>query len=113
MRDGVDRRNVTALSADVKGMWGFHRDTAASQLMANYGTKVAYSAIVNEFVDVPGITDRTDGCRVYGMTMNNVAYGVSYDKPSFRWNGTTGADLGGNFGASGNMPQAQYHSFLE
>lgn len=23
MRDGVDRRNTTALSADVKGMWGF------------------------------------------------------------------------------------------
>lgn len=110
MRDGVDRRNTTPLAEDVEGMWGFHTDTGTNQLMVNYSTKVAYS-IVNEFVDVPGITNRTDGCRVYGMTMNNVAYGVSYDKPSFRWDGAIGADLGGNFGVSGNMPQAQYIAF--
>ena len=110
MRDGVDRRNTTALSADVKGMWGFHTDSGTNQLMVNYGTKVAHSAVGN-FTDLTGITARTDGSRVYGMTMNNVAYGVSYDKPSFLWNGTTAADLGTTFGASGNMPQAQYVAF--
>jgi hypothetical protein len=110
MRDGVDRRNTTALSADVKGMWGFHTDSGTNQLMVNYGTKVARSAVGN-FTDLTGITARTNGSRVYGITMNNVAYGVSYDQPSFRWNGTTAADLGTTFGASGNMPQAQYVAF--
>ena len=110
MRDGVDRRNTTALSADVKGMWGFHTDSGTNQLMVNYGTKVAHSAAGN-FTDLTGITARTDGSRVYGMTMNNVSYGVSYDKPSFKWDGSTAADLGTAFGASGNMPQAQYIAF--
>mgnify|MGYP003329675972 FL=1 len=110
MRDGVDRRNTTALSANVKGMWGFHTDSGTNQLMVNYGTAVAHSAAGN-FTDLTGITARTDGSRVYGMTMNNVAYGVSYDKPSFRWNGAAAADLGTTFGASGNMPQAQYITF--
>jgi len=36
---------------------------------------------------------------------------VSYDKPSFRWNGTTDADLGTTWDSSGNMPQAQYVAF--
>jgi hypothetical protein len=110
MRDGVDRRNVNPLVADVKGMWGFHRDSTVSHLMANYGTKVGFS-VTNEFTDITGITDRTAGSRVYGITMNNVAYGVSYDKPSFRWDGSTGSDLGANLGAAGNMPKAQYITF--
>ena len=109
-RDGVDRRNTTALSADVKGIWSFFTDGGTDQVMVNYGTKVAYSASGN-FTDLTGITARTDGSRVYGMTMNNIAYGVSYDKPSFRWNGSTAADLGTTFGSGGNMPQAQYVTF--
>ena len=36
MREGVDRRNPTALSADVKGMWGFHTDGGTNQLLVNY-----------------------------------------------------------------------------
>ena len=109
-RDGVDRRNTTALSADIKGIWGLHTDSGTSQVMVNYGTKVAYSASGN-FTDVSGITARTAGSRVYGVTMNNVAYGVSYDKPSFKWTGSSGADLGTTFGSGGNMPQAQYIAF--
>ena len=42
-RDGVDRRNTTALSADVKGIWSFLPDGGTDQVMVNYGTKVAYS----------------------------------------------------------------------
>jgi len=109
-RDGVDRRNTTALSADIKGIWSLHTDSGTSHVMVNYGTKVAYSASAN-FTDITGITARTAGSRVYGTTMNNVAYGVSFDKPSFRWNGSAAADLGTTFGASGNMPQAQYVAF--
>lgn len=111
MRDGVDRRNTTALSADVKGMWGFHTDSGTNAVMVNYGTKVAQSASTN-FTDLTGITARTDGSRVYGMTMNNVAYAASYDKPSFKWDGTTAADLGTTLdGSAGNFPQAQYVAF--
>ena len=108
MRDGVDRRNTTALSADVKGIWGFYTDGGTTHLMVNYGTKVAYSNTAN-FTDLTGITARTNGSRVYGMTMNNIAYGVSYDKPSFKWNGSSAADLGTTLdGSAGNFPQAQY-----
>jgi len=111
MRDGVDRRNTTALSADVKGIWALHTDSGTNHLMVNYGTKVAYSATAN-FTDLTGITARTDGSRVYGMTMNNVAYGVSYDKPSFKWDGSSAADLGTTLdGSAGNFPQAQYVAF--
>ena len=79
--------------------------------MVNYGTKVAYSATAN-FTDLTGITARTNGSRVYGMTMNNIAYGVSYDKPSFRWNGSAAADLGTTLdGSAGNFPQCQYVAF--
>jgi len=111
MRDGVDRRNTTALSADVEGMWGLHTDSGTNHVMVNYGTKVAYSTTAN-FTDLTGITARTDGTRVYGMTMNNVAYGVSYDQVSFKWDGTTASDLGTTLdGTAGNMPQAQYVTF--
>ena len=111
MRDGVDRRNTTALSADVQGIWALHTDSGTNQLMVNYSTKVAYSATSN-FTDVTGITSRTDGSRVYGMTMNNVAYGVSYDQVSFKWDGSSAADLGVTLdGSAGNFPQAQYVAF--
>ena len=110
-RDGVDRRNTTALSDDIKGIWGFHTDSGTNQVMVNYGTKVGYSASSN-FTELTNITARTDGTRVYGITMNNVAYGVSYDKVSFRWDGSTDADLGTTLdGSAGNMPQAKYVAF--
>ena len=54
-RDGVDRRNTTALSADVQGIWALHTDGGTSQLMVNYDTKVAYSTATN-FTDITGIT---------------------------------------------------------
>jgi len=111
MRDGIDRRNTTALSADVKGIWALYTDSGTNHLMVNYGTKVAYSVSSN-FTDLTGITSRTDGSRVYGMTMNNVAYGVSYDKVSFKWDGSSAADLGVTLdGSAGNFPQAQYVAF--
>ena len=47
MRDGVDRRNATPLSADVKGMWGFHTGSGTNAVMVNYGTKVAHSVSSN------------------------------------------------------------------
>ena len=111
MRDGIDRRNTTALSADVKGIWALYTDSGTNHLMVNYGTKVAYS-VTSNFTDLTGITSRTDGSRVYGMTMNNVAYGVSYDKVSFKWDGSSAADLGVTLdGSAGNFPQAQYVAF--
>ena len=111
MRDGVDRRNTTALSADIKGIWGFHTDAGANQVMVNYDTKVAHSASGN-FTDITGITARTAGSRVYGMTMNNVAYGVSGDKVSFKWDGSSAADLGLTLdGSAGNFPQATHVAF--
>jgi len=60
MRDGVDRLNTTALSADIKGIWGFHTDTGTSQVMVNYGTDVAYATTGN-FTALTGITSRTAG----------------------------------------------------
>ena len=62
-RDGVDRRNTTALSADIKGIWALHTDSGTNHVMVNYGTKVAYSASAN-FTDITGITARTAGSRV-------------------------------------------------
>jgi hypothetical protein len=110
-RDGVDRLNTTALSADIEGIWGFFTDSGTAQVMVNYGTKVAYATTSN-FTDLTGITARTAGTRVYGMTMNNVAYGVSGDKVSFKWDGSSAADLGLTLnGSAGNFPQAQYVTF--
>ena len=108
LRNGVMRRNSTALSADVKGIWGFHTDGGTNRLMVNYGTKVAHSAS-GDFTNLTNITDRTNGSRVYGLTFNNVTYGVSYDQVSFKWDGTTDANLGTTLdGSAGNFPQAQY-----
>jgi len=111
MRDGVDRLNTTAVASDIKGIWGFHTDGGTNQVMVNHGTAVAYATTGN-FTALTNIAARTDGSRVYGMTMNNVAYGVSYDKVSFRWNGSTDADLGTTLdGSAGNFPQTQYVAF--
>jgi|APSaa5957512535_1039671.scaffolds.fasta_scaffold04052_12 hypothetical protein len=110
-RDGVDRLNTTALSADIEGIWGFHTDSGTNQIMVNYGTKVAYATSAN-FTDLTGITARTSGSRVYGITMNNVAYGVSRDQVSFKWDGSTASDLGTTLdGTTGNFPTAQYVAF--
>jgi hypothetical protein len=108
MRKGIDRRNPSAVAADVKGIWGFHTDGGTNQLMVNYGTAVAHSASGN-FTALTNITARTAGSRVYGTTFNNIAYGGSYDKVSFKWDGSTDADLGTTLdGTTGNMPKAQY-----
>ena len=108
MRSGVDRRNPTALGGDVKGIWGLHTDNGTHQVLVNHGTSVSYSAST-DFTDLTNITARTDGSRVYGVTFNNVAYGVSYDKPSFKWDGVNDVDLGSaTDGTDLNMPQAQY-----
>jgi len=121
-RDGVDRWNLTPLSADVKGMWAYHLTTGtttlstANAVVVNYDTKVAYSQgetiDSGNFTDITGMTARTAGSKVYGITMNDVMYAVSYDKPSFKWPGGgagTATDLGTTFdGTTGNMPQGRY-----
>jgi hypothetical protein len=108
LRGGVIRRNATALANDIKGIWSFYTDGGTKQVMVNHGTKVAYSASGN-FTELTNITNRTDGSRVYGITFNNVAYGVSYDQVSFKWDGSTDADLGTTInGSAGQMPKAQY-----
>ena len=108
IRNGVIRRNATAKSADIKGIWGFHTDTGTNRLMVNYGTKVAHSTS-GDFTDLTNITNRTDGSKVYGITFNNITYGVSYDQVSFKWDGSTDADLGTTLdGSAGQFPKAQY-----
>ena len=49
---------------------------------------------------------------MYGTTMNNVFYGVSGDLVSFKWDGSSGADLGVTLdGTAGNFPIGQYVAF--
>ena len=117
-RDGIDRRNETPLTTDIKGLWGYHTQNGANAIIANHGTILSYSTTGNFTTFPAGISLRTDGSRCYGITMNDVAYGVSYDKPSFKWDGTNGADLASpNWAADpsdsavSGMPQAQYIEF--
>ncbi len=114
LRNGVDAVNSTQVSSskEIIGLGSFFTDSGTSHIMANYGTAVAYSTGGNFTTISSGITARTDGSRMYGMTMNNVFYGVSGDKVSFKWNGSSGADLGTTLnGSAGNYPIAQYTAF--
>jgi len=111
LRDGVVTAARTALASNVKGIWSYYNDDGTSEVLVNYGTSVAVLNGV-DFDPLPfagNITNRTDGSRVYGTTINNVAYGVSGDQVSFYYNGTAGTDLGTTLdGTPGNFPIAQY-----
>ena len=112
LRNGVTAINGTALGANVEGIASFFTDGGTSQIIANHGTAVVHSTGGN-FTAMTGQTARTAGSRMYGVTMNNVFYGVSGDKVSFKWTGTgSGSDLGTTLdGSAGNFPIAQYVTF--
>ena len=112
LRNGVTAINTSALGANVEGIASFFTDGGTSQIIANHGTAVVYSTGSN-FSTMTGQTARTNGTRMYGITMNNVFYGVSGDKVSFKWTGSgSGADLGTTLdGSAGNFPIGQYITF--
>ena len=83
LRNGVTGINASALAAEVEGLASFFTDGGTSQIIANHGTAVARSTGSN-FTAITGQTARTNGSRMYGMTMNNVFYAVSGDKVSFK-----------------------------
>ena len=114
LRNGVTGVNATQVSStkEIIGLSSFFTDSGTSHIMANWDTSVGYSTGSNFTTISSGITARTDGSRMYGMTMNNVFYGVSGDKVSFKWNGSAGSDLGTTLdGSAGNFPIAQYTTF--
>ena len=114
LRKGVTAINSTQVSSskEIIGLGSFFTDTGTSQIVGNYGTAVAHSTGGDFTTISSGITARTDGTRMYGMTMNNVFYGVSGDVVSFKWDGSSGADLGTTLdGSAGNYPIAQYTAF--
>ena len=111
LRNGVTAINASALAAEVEGLASFFTDGGTSQIIANHGTAVARSTGSN-FTAITGQTARTNGSRMYGMTMNNVFYGVSGDKVSFKWDGSSASDLGTTLdGSAGNFPVGQYVTF--
>jgi hypothetical protein len=108
LRVGVTSHNQTALSSKVKGMWSLYKDDGTNKVLVNYDTSIA-AHDGTDFVTLVGPTARTAGSRVYGDTINNRAYGVSFDQPSFYYDGFTAADLGTTLdGSTGNFPQAKY-----
>lgn len=111
LRNGVTAINTSALSHNVEGIASFFTDSGTSQIIANYHQTIARSSGA-AFTTISGPTNRTSGSRMYGMTMNNVFYGVSGDLVSFKWDGSSGADLGVTLdGTPGNFPIGQYVTF--
>ena len=115
LRNGVTAVNATQVSAhQIRGIGSFFTDTGTSQIIVNTGdssNNIKYSTGSN-FTTLSGPTARTASSRMYGMTMNNKFYGVSGDIASFKWDGSSGADLGVNLnGSDGNFPIAQYTAF--
>ena len=108
LREGVTTYNQNEEASDIQGIWSLYKDDGTNKVLVNYGTAIA-AHDGTDFADLSGPTARTDGSRVYGTTMNNRAYGVSFDKPSFYYDGSTAADLGTTLdGTTGNFPQAKY-----
>ena len=75
MRDGVDRRNTTALSADVQGMWGFHTDSGTNAVMVNYSTKVAHSTSTNFTLNVAPLEGRV---RLFSQAEDQPSRGTTW-----------------------------------
>ena len=111
LRNGVTAINTSALSHNVEGIASFFTDSGTSQIIANYHQTIARSS-GSAFTTISGPTNRTSGSRMYGVTMNNVFYGVSGDLVSLKWDGSSGADLGVTLdGTAGNFPIGQYVTF--
>ena len=114
LRNGVTAINGTAEGSNINGLGAFFTDGGTTQVIANIAaasSNIKYSTGGN-FTTLSGPTARTNTSRMYGMTMNNVFYGVSGDVVSFKWDGSSGADLGTTLnGSAGNFPIAQYVAF--
>jgi hypothetical protein len=115
LRNGVAALNSTQASAhQINGLGSFFTDSGTAHIIANTAdtsNNIKYSSGGN-FSTLSGPTARTSTSRMYGMTMNNVFYGVSGDLVSFKWDGSSGADLGTDIdGTAGNFPIAQYVTF--
>lgn len=114
LRNGVTAINTSAESHNINGLASFFTDSGTSHIIANTGASsnnIKYSTGSN-FTTLSGPTARTATSKMYGMTMNNVFYGVSGDVVSFKWDGSSGADLGVTLeGGAGNFPIAQYVTF--
>ena len=107
MRNGVNKRNTTALNSNVTGLSQFTPDGATARVICSYGTTVAQSA-TTDFATLNGVSV-TDGDRMYGQTTNNKFYGVSGTSASFVYDGSTASNLAANLnGSSGNYPIARY-----
>jgi hypothetical protein len=114
LRNGVTAINGSAESHNINGLASFFTDAGTSHIIANTGassSNIKYSTGGN-FSTLSGPTARTATSRMYGMTMNNKFYGVSGDLVSFKWDGSSGADLGVTLdGTAGNFPIGQYVTF--
>lgn len=114
LRNGVTAINGSAESHNINGLASFFTDTGTSHIIANTGassSNIKYSTGSN-FATLSGPTARTTTSKMYGTTMNNVFYGVSGDLVSFKWDGSSGADLGVTLdGTAGNFPIGQYVAF--
>ena len=114
LRNGVTAINGSAESHNINGLASFFTDTGTSHIIANTGASsnnIKYSTGSN-FTTLSGPTARTATSKMYGTTMNNVFYGVSGDVVSFKWDGSSGADLGVTLdGTAGNFPIGQYVAF--
>lgn len=112
MREGVTSYNQAAHSANFENVFSYYNDNGTNKVLANSGTKVyVFNNSTKAFddIDTGSLTDRTNGTKTYGVTINNRLYGVSGDKVSFYYNGTSGNDLGTTLdGSAGNFPIAQY-----
>ena len=107
MRNGVNKRNTTALNSNVTGLSQFTPDGATARVICSYGTTVAQSA-TTDFATLNGVAV-TNGDRMYGQTTNNKFYGVSGTSASFVYDGSTASNLAANLnGSSGNYPIARY-----
>ena len=120
-RGGVRlRKGVTAIDPnnaqanDIQGMASFYTDAGLKVVIANYGTSVIQANVYDAtatWLPVTGQTARTSNSRLYGVTMNNLFYGVSGNTDtSFKVTaGLSGTNLGTNLdGSAGNFPSAQY-----
>ena len=97
MREGVTSYNRANHSANFENIFSYYNDDGTNKVLANSGTKVyVFNSSTKAFddIDTGSLTDRTNGTKTYGVTINNRLYGVSADKVSFYYNGTSGNDLG-------------------
>jgi hypothetical protein len=108
----VDPSN--AQGNNIQGMASFYTDAGLKVVIANYGTSVIQANVYDAtatWQPVTGQAARTGNSRLYGVTMNNLFYGVSGNADtSFKVTaGLSGTNLGTTLdGSAGNFPSAQY-----